>query len=96
MCFSKQIEMNFTMVWNESFNETFGNASYEDYPTEEEVRELYRKYDKNQAVSDSAYWCLIVAYAILIVLGCFGNLLVIIAVAGNRSKLKNMRKKAKK
>ena len=69
-------------TWN---NDSHPDIHY-DYPTEEEVKELYKKYDNNQAVSDEAYWILIVAYSILIVLGCIGNLGVIIAVAGNKSK----------
>ena len=80
--------MNQTISLNEN-SETSSNESYYsyfDYPSEEEVKELYKKYDNNQAVSDEAYWILIVAYSILIVLGCIGNLGVIIAVAGNKSK----------
>ena len=80
--------MNQTTSRNEN-SETSSNESYYnyfDYPSEEEVKELYKKYDNNQAVSDEAYWILIVAYSILIVLGCIGNLGVIIAVAGNKSK----------
>ena len=67
-----------------SSNETYFN--YFDYASEEEVKELYKRYDNNQAVSDEVYWILIVAYSILIVVGCIGNLGVIIAVAGNKSK----------
>ena len=80
--------MNQTTSRNEN-SETSSNESYYnyfDYPSEEEVKELYKKYDNNQAVSDEVYWILIVAYSILIVVGCIGNLGVIIAVAGNKSK----------
>ena len=75
--------MNWTEVeWNASSN----TITY-DYPASyEELEELYKKYNNNQAVSDLVYWILIAAYSILIVLGCIGNLGVIIAVAGNRSK----------
>ena len=81
--------MNQTITSRNENSETSSNESYFnyfDYPSEEEVKELYKKYDNNQAVSDEAYWILIVAYSILIVLGCIGNLGVIIAVAGNKSK----------
>ena len=78
--------MNETIEAISSWNNDSHPDIHYDYPTEEEVKELYKKYDNNQAVSDEAYWILIVAYSILIVLGCIGNLGVIIAVAGNKSK----------
>ena len=46
--------------------------------------ELYQKYKMNRSVSDTAYWLILVAYTILIVLGSFGNLLVVLAVATNK------------
>lgn len=80
MCFSK---MNWTEV---ELNASSHTVTY-DYPASyEELEELYKKYNNNQAVSDLVYWILIAAYSILIILGCIGNLGVIIAVAGNRSK----------
>ena len=48
--------------------------------------ELFEKYYHNRAVSSATYWCLIVAYSILIVAGSIGNLLVILAVVNNKSK----------
>lgn len=46
--------------------------------------DLYQKYNRNRAVSDTTYWTLIVAYTFLIVLGSFGNLFVIMAVVKNK------------
>ena len=80
MCFSNPAwKMNWTagIALNAT---TFNNTNHK------ELKELYKQYDSNQAVSDVVYWTLIVAYSILIVLGCIGNLAVIIAVAGNKRK----------
>ena len=82
-------KMNQTVKsWN-NHSDTSSNKTYFNYyenALEEEVKELYKKYNSNRAVSDEAFWILIVAYSILIVFGCIGNLGVIIAVAGNKSK----------
>ena len=82
-------KMNRTITsWN-NHSDTSSNKTYFNYyenALEEEVKELYKKYNINRAVSDEAFWILIVAYSILIVFGCIGNLGVIIAVAGNKSK----------
>ena len=61
--------------WNESSNNVSEHGI--DY-------ELYRKYHQNRAVSDIAYWSLIVAYALLVIIGTIGNLLVILAVINNK------------
>lgn len=52
--------------------------------------DLYQKYNRNRAVSDPAYWTLIVAYSILIILGSFGNLFVIMAVVKNKGNFKSI------
>ena len=46
--------------------------------------DLFEKYDKNRAVSDVAYYALIFAYSLLIVIGTIGNLLVMIAISFNK------------
>ncbi len=46
--------------------------------------ELYQKYTKNRAVSDTAYWLILIGYAVLIVVGSIGNLFVILAVINNK------------
>ena len=46
--------------------------------------ELYQKYYRNQNVSDTAYWSLMIAYTLLILVGSIGNFLVILAVINNK------------
>ena len=46
--------------------------------------DLYQKYKMNRSVSDTAYWIILIAYTILIVMGTIGNLLVVLAVATNK------------
>ena len=48
--------------------------------------DLYQKYKMNRSVSDTAYWIILIAYTILIVMGTIGNLLVVLAVATNKGK----------
>ena len=48
--------------------------------------DLYQKYAQNRSVSDTAHYGLIIAYTCMIVFGTIGNLLVIIAIASNKSK----------
>ena len=61
----------------------FGNTSLESYKID---LDLYRKYAQNRSVSDTAHYGLIIAYTCMIVFGTIGNLLVIIAIASNKSK----------
>ncbi|XP_066967300.1 neuropeptide F receptor-like [Macrobrachium rosenbergii] len=42
--------------------------------------ELINKFQRNRRVNDVAYYCLIVAYSLLIILGATGNSLVVVAV----------------
>ena len=48
--------------------------------------DLYQKYKMNRSVSDTAYWIILIAYTILIVMGTIGNLLVVLAVATNKGR----------
>ena len=48
--------------------------------------ELHQKYLQNQTVSNTAYYSIIIAYIVFIIFGVIGNLFVIIAIIGNKSK----------
>ena len=48
--------------------------------------ELHQKYLRNQSVSNTAYYSIIIAYIVFIIFGIIGNLFVIIAIIGNKSK----------
>ena len=63
-----------------SENET---TDYEEYQIDVELLE---KYYKNRAISDTAYWALIVSYSILIFVGSIGNFFVILAIINNKGK----------
>ena len=64
-------------------SQIFGNTSLQSYKID---LDLYRKYAQNRSVSDTAHYGLIIAYTCMIVFGTIGNLLVIIAIASNKSK----------
>ena len=72
--------------WTESRN----SSNHDDYYDVTIDYDLFEKYHRNRAVSDTAYWLLITAYTLLIVAGSIGNMLVIAAVANNKSKQKTI------
>ena len=48
--------------------------------------DLLEKYKQNRAVSNTAYYILIISYTMLIIMGSIGNLFVITAIKSNKSK----------
>ena len=79
--FRNEMETNRSKIGNNSVSDYVyesGSGSSIDY-------DLFQKYDRNRAVGDTTYWTLIIAYSVLIVAGSIGNLLVILAVANNKS-----------
>ena len=70
---------------NGSYDNTTAGYTNQHYIAQIDVK-LFEKYYRNRAVSNTAYWSLIVSYSFLIFLGFLGNLLVIFAVVNNKSK----------
>ena len=60
------------------------NLNTSQYPIIDE--DLLEKYKQNRAVSNTAYYILIIAYTILIIMGSIGNFFVITAIKSNKSK----------
>ena len=86
---NKNLTSNMSKEWlsnstydisNHEKNET---TDYEEYQIDVELLE---KYYKNRAISDTAYWALIVSYSLLIVVGSIGNFFVILAIINNKGK----------
>ena len=63
----------------DDYNGTIYDGDYIDY-------KLFQKYKYNMAVPETAYYCLIAAYVVLIVIGSTGNLLVLAIIVSNKSK----------
>ena len=60
------------------------NLNTSQYPIIDE--DLLEKYKQNRAVSNTAYYILIISYTMLIIMGSIGNLFVITAIKSNKSK----------
>ena len=60
------------------------NLNTSQYPKIDE--DLLEKYKQNRAVSNTAYYILIIAYTMLMILGSIGNFFVITAIKSNKSK----------
>ena len=75
--FNKSLEDQYQELFEKFYDNKSYNNQYIDV-------DLFEKYHNNQAVSNTSYYVLIVAYSIVIFFGSVGNLFVIIAIISNK------------